>query len=72
MSRLAMNLGVVLPPIANYPCIIANTEQDDLLLLKESAHIQLKDEQQKINRDEGENLRKVWILSISLVRSAPQ
>jgi len=69
-----MNLGVVLPPIANYPCIhvIANTERDDLQLPKESAHIQLKDEQQKINRDEGENLRKVWILTIRLVRSAPQ
>ena len=67
-----MNLGVVLPPIANYPGIIANTKRDDLLLLKESAHIQLKDKLQKINRGEGENLRKVWISTIRLFCSAPQ
>jgi len=52
--------------------ILDKTERDDLLLLKESAHIQLKDEQQKINKDEGENLPKVWISTIRLVRSAPQ
>lgn len=47
--------------------IIDTAAYEDTLLLKEAAHIQLRDEDQKINRDEGETLPKVWVATLRRV-----